>query len=134
MVLASLDSASSSQPDGKGKAKISFLARLIAAVEGALTTHALRIQHLLPIVSTLLSRLRVRVVQTGKHFEVDQSGRGKTAAELLLMGLLKDIADLRTQRGFEHQQAVDEVVGMAIQVIGVRGVLDELPLNLEPDA
>jgi ribosomal RNA-processing protein 12 len=50
------------------------------------------------------------------------------------LGLLKEVADLRNQPGFEEKAKLDEVVGMAIEVIGVEGILRELPLNIEPDA
>jgi ribosomal RNA-processing protein 12 len=50
------------------------------------------------------------------------------------MDLIKDIADLKNDTGFEHKAKVDEVVGMAIEVIGVEGILKGLPLNIEPDA
>jgi ribosomal RNA-processing protein 12 len=57
-----------------------------------------------------------------------------TAAQVLLMDLIKEIADLKNDTGFEHKAKVDEVVGAAIEVIGVEGILTSLPLNIEPDA
>lgn len=70
----------------------------------------------------------------GAVAEIDPSGRGKTAAEELILDLIGDIGDLRMARGFEHKDKVDEVVGMGIEVIGVEAILRVLPLNIEPDA
>lgn len=49
------------------------------------------------------------------------------------MDLIKEVGDLRSQRGFEWKDEVDGVVGIAIEVVGVQGVLEVLPLNIEPD-
>lgn len=80
-----------------------------------------------------MSRLRLRVTD-GRIAEVDPTGRGKTAAEELVLDLIGDIGDLRMARGFDHKEKVDEVVGMGMEVIGVEGILRVLPLNIEPDA
>lgn len=50
------------------------------------------------------------------------------------MDLIRDIGDLRTDKDFEEKGKVDEVLGMAIEVMGVEAVLRALPLNIEPDA
>ncbi|WVR06684.1 hypothetical protein IAU60_003716 [Kwoniella sp. DSM 27419] len=116
------------------KQKTPFLFKLITSVTEAMTTHALRLPYLFTILVALISRLRLRVLPDGQQAQIDPSGRGKTAAEELVMDLVKEVGDLRHQRGFEAKDKVDEVVGMAIEVIGVQGVLNVLPLNIEPDA
>lgn len=121
------------QEGGRKKQKTPFLTRMISGLSEAFDTHALRMPHLLPILTALVSRLRLRVTD-GLPAEVDESGRGRTAAEELTLGLVKGIGDLRTQRGFEHVGKVDEVLGMSIEVMGVEAVLNALPLNIEPDA
>ncbi|WWD18835.1 hypothetical protein CI109_103290 [Kwoniella shandongensis] len=115
------------------KSKTPFLYKLIVAVTEAMNTHALRITHFLTIWTAMISRLRLRVTQT-EVAQIDETGRGKTAAEELLLNLVQEVGDLRHQRGFEPKEKVDEVIGMAIEVIGVQPVLSVLPLNIEPDA
>lgn len=87
---------------------------------------------LLPILTSLVSKLRLRIVDN--EAGVDPTGQGRTAAEELLMDLIKDIGDLRTDKDFEEKGKVDEVLGMAIEVMGAEAVLRALPLNIEPDA
>lgn len=120
-------------PGARKKQKTPFLSKIIASLSDALNTNALRMPHLLPILTALISRLRLRIT-AAENAEVDPSGRGKTAAEELVMDLIRDVGDLRTQPGFEEKAKVDDVVGMAIEVVGVEGVLKALPLNIEPDA
>lgn len=96
-------------------------------------SNALKMQYLLPILAAVVSRLRLRVTE-GNLAQVDTTGQGKTAAEELLLELIRDVGDLRVAKGFDHKEKVDEVVGAAIEVIGVEGVLRALPLNIEPDA
>ena len=120
-------------PGARKKQKTPFVTRLIMAVSEALNSHALRTPYLLPILTALVSRLRLRVTE-GENAEVDPAGFGKTAAEELMLDLIRDIGDLRTQKGFEDKAGVDEVVGMAFEVIGVEAVLRALPLNIEPDS
>lgn len=134
MILASVNykRQGSDQPGARKKQKTPFLSKLIAGLTESLDSQALRIQYLLPILSAAISRLRLRV--TGGDAKVDESGKGVTAAEELLMGLIGEIADLKNDSGFEHKAKVDDVVGMAIEVIGVEGILKALPLNIEPDA
>ncbi|WVQ96562.1 hypothetical protein IAU59_003667 [Kwoniella sp. CBS 9459] len=120
-------------PGARKKQKTPFLHKLITSVTEAMNTHALRLPYLFTILSALISRLRLRVLP-GDNAQIDPSGRGKTAAEELVLGLVKEVGDLRHQRGFEAKDKVDEVVGSAIEVIGVEAVLSILPLNIEPDA
>ncbi|OCF44347.1 ribosomal RNA-processing protein 12 [Kwoniella heveanensis CBS 569] len=120
-------------PGARKKQKTPFLYKLITSVTEAMNTHALRLPYLFTILTALISRLRLRVLP-GDNAQVDPSGCGKTAAEELVLSLVKEVGDLRHQKGFEAKDKVDEVVGMAIEVIGVEGVLSILPLNIEPDA
>ncbi|KAK4688051.1 ribosomal RNA-processing protein 12, partial [Tremellales sp. Uapishka_1] len=135
MILASVNYSrqGSLLPGARKKQKTPFLTKLIGAVSDAFNTHALRMAYLLPILTALISRLRLRVT-AGSNAEIDVTGRGTTAAEELVLALVKDIGDLRAQRDFEEKAKVDDVVGMAIEVIGVEGILTALPLNIEPDA
>lgn len=114
------------------KQKTPFLTRLIAAVSDALNNNALRLPYLLPILTTLVSRMRLPVTD-GANADADESGHGRTAAEEMLGSLIRDVGDLRMQNGFEEKEKVDAVVGMAIEVIGVQGVIAALPLNIEPN-
>lgn len=97
--------------------------------------NALKLQYLLPVLAAVVSRLRLRISSVeGGLAEIDSTGQGKTAAEELLLELIRDVGDLRVAKGFEHKDKVDEVVGAAVEVIGVEGVLKALPLNIEPDS
>jgi len=135
MIVASVNYArrGSLVAGARKKQKTPFLTRLVTSVSNAMTTNALRLPYLLSILSALVSRTRLRVTEE-EDAEVDSTGRGRTAAEELLLELIRDVGNLRTQDGFEEKAKVDEVVGMAIEVIGVEGVLRTLPLNIEPDA
>ena len=135
MILATLNyqRQGSLEPGARKKQKTPFLTRLLTAVAEALNTHALRMAYLLPILTALVSRLRIRVTTAGRA-EIDLTGTGMTAAQELLGDLVTDLGDLRTQKGFEDKTKVDDLVGMAIEVMGVEAVLNALPLNIEPDA
>jgi ribosomal RNA-processing protein 12 len=115
------------------KQKTPFLTRIIEQISGALQSHALLMPHLLPILSALIARLRLRVTNDTPG-EVDATGTGTTAAEELILDLVCEIGDLRLKRGFEEQEKADAVVGSAIEVMGVEAILKVLPLNVEPDA
>lgn len=122
----------SMEEGGRRKQKTPFLARLIASLTRTLDTQAQRIAYFLPIFTALISRLRLRVT-VASPAEIDPSGGGRTAAEELLLDVIRTLGDLRTQNGFAELPKLDEVVGMAIEVIGVEGILRTLPLNIEPD-
>lgn len=101
-------------------------------------SNPVRLPQLLKLLESLISRLRLRVLPPGLNLggpaKADPSGRAPAAAQELLMDLIKEVGDLRSQRGFEWKDEVDGVVGVAIEVVGVQGVLEVLPLNIEPDA
>ncbi|EJD03307.1 NUC173-domain-containing protein [Fomitiporia mediterranea MF3/22] len=101
------------------------LTQIITQLSKALDSIAFvrAIPELLNTVSALIFALRYR-----------PSGRGSpTAAERLLMSLLRKIADMRVKKGFEHKEAADDVLQTAMTVIGPEALLAALPLNLEPD-
>ncbi len=113
------------------KMKPPLLIKLINQLEGAINTLPLMLPYLLPILTALISRLR-----RAPSGEAPTHGQSKAAspATTMLLGLVTAIADFRVQPGFEHKDKVDDVVGMAIEVMGAKVVLDALPLNVEPDA
>ncbi|WWC96369.1 hypothetical protein V866_003236 [Kwoniella sp. B9012] len=124
-------------PGARKKSKTPFLHRLITSLTESMNTHALKLPYLFSILTALISRLRLRVLPTTKEgggvAKIDENGRGHTAAQELIMELIKEVGDLRHQKGFDDKDGVDRVIGMAIEVIGVKVVLDKLPLNIEPD-
>ena len=119
------------EPGGRKKSKSPFLVRLIEAVSAALVSHPLRTGEILPILTALVSRLRLRLV-TGPP-EVDVNGNERTAAAELLLPVIVSVADLRVSPGFAEKEKLDDLLGMCIEVMGVEEVLAALPLNIEPD-
>lgn len=119
-------------PGARKKQKTPFLTKVLGAVTEALDPNALRMNYLFTILSALISRLRLRLLPDEPA--VDPNGTSPTVAEELLLPLITEVGNLRTQKGFEAKDKVDEVVGVAIEVIGVEGVLRALPLNIEPDS
>jgi ribosomal RNA-processing protein 12 len=120
--------------DQKVSATSPILAQIIANLQTSL--HALRALPFLPstltILSSLISRLRIRpssVSTPTKASEYDP--RMATAAQWLILDLVRDVGGLRIQKGFENKEKADEVLGMAIEVVGPEGVLEALPLNVE---
>lgn len=80
------------------------------------------IPELLSVISSLITNLRY-----------DNGNRRSTpAAKPLLLPLIQKIGDLRTQKGFEHKEAADATLAIAIRVLGPEVILQILPLNLEP--
>jgi hypothetical protein len=139
MILAAVNyhRSGSAAPGARKKIKTPFLTKLLEALVGAMEANALKLQYLLPILAAVVSRLRLRVAPapaSGQMATIDPTGQGNTAAEELLLELIRDVGDLRVAKGFEHKDKVDEVVGAAFEVVGVEGVLKALPLNIEPDA
>lgn len=117
----------------KPSADAPILTQIIATLQTSL--HVLRalpyLSSTLTVVSALLSRLRARVPSAASLSTYDP--RSPTAAQLLLLGCVSDVGELRIQKGFEYRERADEVLGMAVEVIGPEGVLSALPLNVEPD-
>jgi ribosomal RNA-processing protein 12 len=105
----------------------SVLGRIIVQLTKAFDqlSFASSIPQLLSILASLLSALRP---------PVQSPLGGQSPAELLLLPLVIYIANLRTKKTFEHKEAVDRVLGVAMAVLGPHVVLspDVLPLNLEP--
>ncbi|KAF6760152.1 ribosomal RNA-processing protein 12 [Ephemerocybe angulata] len=97
--------------------------KIISQVSGALDSvaHARAIPEVLSIITALIWNLRHRASKTSA-----------SAAEPLLLPLIKRVADLRTQKSFEYKEAADLTLGMAMHVLGPHVLLEALPLNLEP--
>lgn len=79
---------------------------------------------LLSILSALISRLRL--LTSAKERRV-------TAAEVLVPDLIVYVGSLRIAKGFEYREKADEVLGMAIRVLGPEIFLTLLPLNITPE-
>lgn len=102
----------------------STLGKIVAQVTKALDSlaYARAIPELLSVVSSLISNLRHR----------HASRSSPTAAESLLLPLIKKVGELRTQKGFEHKEGADATLATAMRVLGPQVMLQVLPLNLEP--
>lgn len=101
------------------KMKPPMLSKVLGQIEKAIVSQPLMLAYLLPLLASLVSKMRAR--------------KGE-AAKVLLLDTIVGIADLRVQPGFQEREKVDEVVGTAFEVIGVEAVLNALPLNVAPDA
>lgn len=100
------------------------LGRIVSQTSKALCalTYARAMPEVMAIISSLLSGLRYHT-----------SGNGPSAAELLLMPTVVQVAELRVQKSFEFKEAADNTLRTAMQVLGPEVLLRKLPLNLEPD-
>lgn len=98
-----------------------------------MATQPLMLPYLLPILTALISKMRSKA--SVEAAETDSSNsKSNSPAQVLLLGAVVAVADLRAQPGFQDKEKVDDVVGMAFEVMGVEAVLRSLPLNIEPDA
>ncbi|KAI6121709.1 armadillo-type protein [Pisolithus sp. B1] len=84
--------------------------------------YAQAIPELLTVISSLTTSLALRI----------EPRKPTTAAEILLLPLVEKVADLRVQKNFEHKEAADTVISIAMRVVGPAVLLNVLPLNLEP--
>ena len=103
----------------------STLGKIISRTTKALESigFASAVPDVLATVSSLVSRLRFR-----------SGGRDSpTAAEGLLLPLIKQVAELRVQKNFEHKEAADATISAAMGVMGPHVILRELPLNLDKE-
>lgn len=112
------------------------LSQIIITLQTSL--HALRAISYLPstlvILSALISRLRLRPATSAPLAAQSKfDPRLPTAAQGLLLDLVRDVGDLRIQKGFESKEKADDVLGMAIEVAGPEAILEILPLNVEAD-
>jgi ribosomal RNA-processing protein 12 len=103
----------------------STIRKIISQVSKALNSlsYAHSISEILSIISSLITHLRYRT-----------SKSSPTAAELLLMPLLVNIADLRILKSFEYKEAADATLSIAMRILGPAVMLEALPLNLEPSS
>lgn len=99
------------------------LNKIISQTDKALEslTFARSMPQLLAVISSLLLNLRFR-----------ESPTASTAAECLLLSIVKKNGELRLQKDFEHKESVDATLGSAMSVMGPQVLLRVLPLNLEP--
>ncbi|KAJ6625900.1 armadillo-type protein [Mycena sp. CBHHK59/15] len=100
----------------------STLGKIITETTKALDSlaYAVAIPQILSVISSLITNLRHKVDAT------------RTAAEALLLPLIKHVGDLRIQKGFEFKEDADATVAAAMRVFGPHVLLAALPLNLEP--
>lgn len=116
-----ISSLGKSDPDGtERKAPLN---KIISQMDKALESLAFAgsMPQLLAVMSSLLSHLRHR-----------ESPTSATAAESLLLSLVKKIGVLRLRKDFEHKESIDVALGTAMSVVGPQVLLQVLPLNLEP--
>ncbi|KAH9951521.1 ribosomal RNA-processing protein 12 [Amylocystis lapponica] len=101
----------------------SVIGRIIVQTSRALDSlaYARSIPDLLTVVSSLINCLRHR----------SGSPAAPTAAEALLLPLVAKIGELRVQKTFEHKEAADATLSVAMRVLGPEVLLRLLPLNLE---
>ncbi|KAG8898606.1 hypothetical protein FRB99_007332 [Tulasnella sp. 403] len=106
------------------------LGKVIGLVESSIDSllFAQAMPHVLFVLARLVSRLRQRT-SLASSFEA----RPITAAEVLLADLVRFVGELRASKGFEYRERADEVLGVAIEVLGPASFLDILPLNLIPE-
>jgi ribosomal RNA-processing protein 12 len=76
---------------------------------------------LLSVITFLLSGLRR-----------EPPGLGATAAQILLLPAIEQVAHLRVEKGFEFKEAADGTLSAAMSVLGAAVLLEALPLNIEP--
>lgn len=101
----------------------STLTRIISQTDRAFDSLAFArsTPELLVVISSLISHLRFR-----------SGGRSSsTAAEELLLPLIKKIAEMRVQKGFEYKENADATLSVAMSVLGPEVLLRQLPLNLD---
>ncbi|KAF9049933.1 armadillo-type protein [Panaeolus papilionaceus] len=106
------------------KDESSIVRKIIAQVSKAFDTlsYARAIPELLTVVSSLVINIT--------HIASETS----SSSESLLMPLIVKIADLRIIKGFEHKEAADMMLAIAMRSLGPEIILKSLPLNLEPEA
>ncbi|KAG6333632.1 hypothetical protein ID866_5457 [Astraeus odoratus] len=108
------------EPENGKSALRSIVAQCSKALDSL--AYAQAVPQLFNVISSLIENLDIRI----------QEDRPTTAAEVLLMGLIEKVADLRVQKTFEHKEAADTVISTAMRVVGPAALLEALPLNLEP--
>jgi ribosomal RNA-processing protein 12 len=99
------------------------LGRIVSQTSKALSglAYARALPEVMSVISSLISGLTCKA-----------NGKKATAAEVLLMPVIINIAELRVQKSFEFKEAADHTLRTAMQVLGPEVLLRELPLNLEP--
>ena len=102
----------------------SIVMKIVTQTQKALDSLAFTrsIPELLSVASSLVRALRYR----------GSVATGPTAAEVLMLDIVKKIGTFRAQKHFEYKEDVDKTLGVAMGVIGPEALLKILPLNLEP--
>ncbi|KAH7108388.1 NUC173-domain-containing protein [Auriculariales sp. MPI-PUGE-AT-0066] len=111
---------------GKDVAKTS-LGKIIGQVEKSLESlaYAKATPQILAVLSALLLALRTQPDTI--------PGVDKTPAETLLISVVTQVGNMRTNPKFLHKEGADGVLNKAIRVMGAKVVLEALPLNIEPN-
>jgi ribosomal RNA-processing protein 12 len=99
--------------------------KIIAQVTKALDalTFARAIPEILATISALITSLAYK-----------EESDAPTAAEMLLSPVILRVSELRIEKGFEHKEAADATLAVAMRVLGPAVLLELLPLNLEPES
>jgi ribosomal RNA-processing protein 12 len=108
-----------------------------ALIQDAVTNQKSAISQLIDqtekgLTSLALAQSMPEVLAAIAHLITNLDIRNHEVAEPLLLPLIEHIGEFRTQKGFEHKEAVDIVLSAAIRAFGPHVLLEVLPLNLEP--
>lgn len=112
-------------PELKATVVGSVISRLDTSLHAV--AYAKATSSLLSILTALISRLRIPLPSSANTM------KQTAAAETLLSGLIIYVGGLRLAKSFEYREKADEVLGMAIRVLGPEVFLRFLPLNIIPE-
>jgi ribosomal RNA-processing protein 12 len=118
LIQAAIQETKTNKADPK-----SVLGSILSQTDKALGSLAFSrsIPELLSIISSLIKNLRY----------TEDNREAISAAETLLLPLIRRIGDLRTEKKFEHKEAADATLATAMRILGPAVLLKILPLNLE---
>ena len=120
----------SSAQSGRG----AVVKELVKLLEDALGKNALKYTHaraeILEIVVAVISKLRIRATSTQSPSKGVADKLSPTAAETLCLPIIRAVASLRVEEGFEYRESADAVLGMAVEVCGPRFIVNHLSLGL----
>lgn len=98
----------------------STVAKIVAQTSTALDSAGFA--HAIPDVLSVLSSLVVNIPATVNS----------EASLKLVLPLVKQVGDLRTQKAFEYKENADSALSVAMRTLGPHKLLEILPLNLDP--
>lgn len=128
---SSEDEDEDSESDSFNTTTVGDILKLIESSFSSLTfVTSDAIPHTLCVLTSMISRLRIR---TSIPSTSSSDSRPPSAAEVLLPDFVQYVAQLRSEDGFEHKERANDVLGMAIEVMGPEAVLGMIPLNLLPE-